>query len=163
MTSLQWVVRAHYRRLLVGSTEQTCFYFANICYTPPPPPTHTHTHTPTPPPPPPPTQKNQNGGDRDDSYMYIFHLWSIPQCFSRESLSHDDVIKWKHFPCYWTFVRGIHRSPVNFSHKGQWRGVLMFSLICAWINGWVNNTVRLVIWDTSRPLWRHCNAKKCWT
>ena len=23
--------------------------------------------------------------------------------------------------------------------KGQWRGALMFSLICFWINGWVNN------------------------
>ena len=31
------------------------------------------------------------------------------------------------------------RSPVNSPHKGQWRGALMFSLICAWINGWVNN------------------------
>ena len=30
-------------------------------------------------------------------------------------------------------------SPVNFPHKGQWRGALMFSLICAWINAWVNN------------------------
>ena len=32
-------------------------------------------------------------------------------------------------------------SPVSgeFPHKGQWRGVLMFSLICARINGWVNN------------------------
>ena len=28
----------------------------------------------------------------------------------------------------------------NFpSHKGQWHGALMFSLICAWINRWVNN------------------------
>ena len=27
----------------------------------------------------------------------------------------------------------------EFPHKGQWRGVLMFSLICASINGWVNN------------------------
>ena len=53
--------------------------------------------------------------------------------------SHDDVIKWKHFPHYWPFVRGIHRSPVNSPHKGQWRGALMFSLICVWINGWVNN------------------------
>ena len=53
--------------------------------------------------------------------------------------SHDDVIKWKHFPRYWPFVRGIHRSPVNSPHKGQWRGALMFSLICDWINGWVNN------------------------
>ena len=31
------------------------------------------------------------------------------------------------------------RSPVNSPHKGQWRGALMFSLICVWINGWVNN------------------------
>ena len=30
-----------------------------------------------------------------------------------QSWSHDDVIKWKHFPCYWTFVWGIHRSSVN--------------------------------------------------
>ena len=52
---------------------------------------------------------------------------------------HDDVIKWKHFPRYWPFVWGIHRSPVNSPHKGQWRGALMFTLICAWINGWVNN------------------------
>ena len=52
---------------------------------------------------------------------------------------HDDVIKWKHFPRYWPFVRGIHRSPVNYQHKGQWRGALMFSLIWAWMNGWVNN------------------------
>ena len=28
---------------------------------------------------------------------------------------------------------------MNSPHKGQWRGALMFSLICAWINGWVNN------------------------
>ena len=45
---------------------------------------------------------------------------------------HDDIIKWKRFPCHWPFVRGIHRSPVNFPHKGQWRGALMFSLICVW-------------------------------
>ena len=53
--------------------------------------------------------------------------------------AHDDVIKWKHFPRYWPFVRGIHRSSVNSPHKGQCSGVLMFSLICARINGWANN------------------------
>ena len=53
-------------------------------------------------------------------------------------LQNDDVIKWKHFPRYWPFVRGIHRWPVNSPHKGQWRGALMFSLICTW-NAWVNN------------------------
>ena len=52
--------------------------------------------------------------------------------------THDDVIKWKHFPQYWPFVRGIHRSPVNSPHKGQWRRALMFSLVCVWIKSWVN-------------------------
>ena len=50
---------------------------------------------------------------------------------------------WRHqmetFPRYWPIVRGIHRLTVNSPHKGQWRGGLMFSLICAWINGRVNN------------------------
>ena len=63
--------------------------------------------------------------------------------------SHDDVIKWKHFPRYWPFVRRIHRSPVNCQHKGQWRGALMFSLICAWINAWLNNR-------EDGDLMRHC-------
>ena len=54
-------------------------------------------------------------------------------------LWHDDVIKWKHFPRNWPFVREIQRSPVNSPHKGQWRGALMFSLICVWINDWENN------------------------
>ena len=53
--------------------------------------------------------------------------------------NHDDVAKWKHFPRYWPFVRGIHQSPVNSPHIGQWRRALMFSLICAWTNGWINN------------------------
>ena len=65
---------------------------------------------------------------REDSY----------ELNNTSSSSHDDVIKWKHFPRYWPFVRGIHRSPVNSPHKGQWRGALMFSMICVWINGWVN-------------------------
>ena len=75
--------------------------------------------------------------------------------------SHDDVIKWKHFPRYWTFVRGIHRSPVNSPHKGQWRRASMVSLICAWINGWVNNGEAGDLtrhWASS--LWRHCNEKQ---
>ena len=72
----------------------------------------------------------------------IYFLWPLPNVSESVSLyslwrhlCHDDVIKWKHFPRYWSFVR----SPVNSPHKGQWRGDMMFSLICAWINGWVNN------------------------
>ena len=68
-------------------------------------------------------------------------LWCIRICACKEATGfplhdlfayHDDVIKWKHFPCNWPFVRGTHRSPVNSPHKGQWRGALMFSLICVW-------------------------------
>ena len=50
---------------------------------------------------------------------------------------------WRHqmetFLRYCPFVRGIHRSQLNSPHKGQWGGALMFSLIYAWINVWVNN------------------------
>ena len=66
------------------------------------------------------------------SDWWLWHLLWIPS-------NHDDVIKWEHFPLYWPFMRGIHWSPVNSRHKGQWRGALKFSLICVWINGWVNN------------------------
>ena len=52
---------------------------------------------------------------------------------------HDDVIKWKHIPRYWLFVRGIHRSPVNSPNKGQWRGALIFSLVSTETIGWVSN------------------------
>ena len=65
--------------------------------------------------------------------------------------NHDDVIKWKHFQRYqrylWLLATGYwplpsvtdHRSPVNSPHKGQWRGAFIFSLVCTWINGWINN------------------------
>ena len=71
--------------------------------------------------------------------------------------TNDDVIKWKHFPRYWPFVRGIHRSPVNSLHKGQWRRALMFSMICA-----LNKRLSKQSWGwwfetPTRSLWRHCN------
>ena len=50
---------------------------------------------------------------------------------------------WRHqmetFSALLAICAGIHRSPVNSPLKGQWRGALMFYLICAWINDWVNN------------------------
>ena len=63
------------------------------------------------------------------------------KCYDDGTRDHlrDDVIKWKRFPRYWSFVKGIHRSPVDSPHKGQWRGALIFSLIYAWTNGWANN------------------------
>ena len=73
--------------------------------------------------------------DQDIFLRYMHNAYSTHAV----NMRHDDVIKWKHFPRYWPFVRGIHRSSVNSAHKGQWRGALMFSMICARINGWVNN------------------------
>ena len=92
-------------------------------------------------------------------WWYVATVWERCDGFER---------KWKlHLPKLWeTFVRnlnsrlacnswwrqqmetfsallalraGNHRSPVNSPHEGQWRGDLMFSLICARINSWVNN------------------------
>ena len=50
---------------------------------------------------------------------------------------------WRHqmetFSALLALWAGNSPVPVNSPHKGQWRGGLMFSLICTWINGWVNN------------------------
>ena len=68
------------------------------------------------------------------------HNFRTNKCFIENTRTlQDDVTKWKHFPRYWPFARGIQRSPVSSPHKGQWHGALMFSLICARKNGWVNN------------------------
>ena len=67
---------------------------------------------------------------------------------------HDDVImiKWKHFPRYWPFARGIH------PHKGQQRRALMFSLICALNKWWSKQSWSWWLETPLRPLWRHCNV-----
>ena len=70
------------------------------------------------------------------SWYHILSVWWFVRiCW----IYHDDVIKWRHFLRHWPFVKGIHRSLVDSPHKGQWRGALIFSLICVWTNGWANN------------------------
>ena len=63
--------------------------------------------------------------------------------FMLQCIHLDDVKRtltwWRHFPRCWPFLRGINRSLVDSPHKGQWRGALMFYLICAWTNAWTNN------------------------
>ena len=50
---------------------------------------------------------------------------------------------WRHqmetFSALLALCAGNSPVPVNSPHKGQWRGALMFSLICVRINDWVNN------------------------
>ena len=74
---------------------------------------------------------------------WVFGLWWL----QLRSQFHDDVIKWKHFPCYWLFVRGIHRGkrPVTQSFD------VFFDLrLSKQSQGWWFGT-------PSRPVWRHCN------
>ena len=58
---------------------------------------------------------------RSTTVLPINHVIQMPQCLSGfvthdysdrplKAVTHDDVIKWKHFPRNWPFVRGIHRS-----------------------------------------------------
>ena len=57
------------------------------------------------------------------------------------------------------FVRVIYRSSVNSPHRGHWRGGLMFPLIYAWINGWVNKSWGWWFETPSRSSWRHWNGQ----
>ena len=69
--------------------------------------------------------------------------WFVPvtifNATSEDTTTHDDVIKWKSFSALLALCAENSPVPVTSPHKGQWRGALMFSLIYAWINEWVNN------------------------
>ena len=72
--------------------------------------------------------------------------------------SHDDVIKWNHFPRYWPFVRvftGHRWIPLTQTIDAE----LWCFLWSA--PDWIIETT--VIWAPSRPLWRHCNARGRWS
>ena len=70
---------------------------------------------------------------------------------------HDDVIKWKHFPRYWPFVRVIHRSLVNSpTQRPVTQSFDVFFDLCK--NKWLSKHSWGWWFETpSRPLWRHCN------
>ena len=58
---------------------------------------------------------------------------------------------------YWPFAPWIHRSPVDFTHKGQWHGALWFSLIVR-LNKRLSKQSRRWWFETSsHSLWRHSN------
>ena len=94
--------------------------------------------------------------DWSKTVFSVFELWMVMKCRDHSGFGlrgrvgwwwptitdgfpsqHVDFIKWKHYPCYWSFVRGIQWSLVDSPQK---RPVTrMFSLICAYTNGWANN------------------------
>ena len=70
---------------------------------------------------------------------------------------HDDVIKWKHFPRHWPFVRGIHRWPVDSLRKTSDAELWCF-LSSAPEQTFEQTIETTAIWDPLHPLWRHCKA-----
>ena len=88
-------------------------------------------------------------------YMWYFHV--DKPTWWRFLSQHDDVIKWKHFPRYWPFVRGINRSPVDYPHKGQCRGALM--LFDRDLRRNRTHYCVSVIWK--KWSWFHCQSHPC--
>ena len=90
----------------------------------------------------------------------LFILHCLKTICHRKTQGHQQPWNWLRFTQYWGFsprivtwwrpqmktfsallgfCEGIHRSLLDSPHKGQSRGALKFSLICAWTNGWANN------------------------
>ena len=68
------------------------------------------------------------------------HIYLIWLCY----LKGDDPELFNSYRPWWrhqieTFSALLAFCAVNSPHQGQCRGALMFSLICAWTNAWVNN------------------------
>ena len=99
------------------------------------------------------------------------HVWKRCRIWGNY---HDDSWNGHFFLRDWPFVRGIHRSPVNSPHA------LMFSLICIWINDWVNNHEAVELrrhrghydvtvitgWSASNPCtccWGYQSGRGLWT
>ena len=94
----------------------------------------------------------------------LSRLWnSLPKCWRRLILhAHmlglrvyklcEDIIKWKQFPCYWPFVRGIKR----LQRPGTRRIDIFFDLH---LNKWLSKQLRRQLFETpSHSLWRLCNV-----
>ena len=89
------------------------------------------------------------------SFIDIHHgntlLWFVNKDLLYIYFVHNDVSRWKYFPRYWPFVRGIHRSPVDSRDKGQGRGALMF--LWSVPEQTVEQTAETpAIWDTIAPI-----------
>ena len=77
----------------------------------------------------------QQAKHNDVQIRFLYDYWDV---------TGSDLYPWWRyqmgiFSALLALCLGIHRLPVNSPHKGQWRWALKFSVICAWIHGWINN------------------------
>ena len=75
--------------------------------------------------------------------ILLYELWNRTSSPALHKNAKPPVAWWRHqmetFSALLAICAGNSLVPMNSQHKGQWRGALMFSLICVWINGWANN------------------------
>ena len=76
-------------------------------------------------------------GTRTDDSLAHRRILFVAQSPSID-IQNYDAIKWKHFLCYCSFVRGIHWPPVDSPHKGTIMRTLDVSLLFDWTNCWAN-------------------------
>ena len=93
----------------------------------------------------------------EDIYYKAISRHNSMQSDYKVGLNHD-VIKWKHFPRYWPFARGIHRWPVDSpSQRPATRCFEVFFDLRP--NKRFSKQSRRRWFETpSRSVWRHCNA-----
>ena len=71
-------------------------------------------------------------------------MW-VPLRVLEYQLKHDDVIKWKHFPRYWPFVRGIHRPRWIPAQRPVTRSFEGFLAATKQLYDWFSPSVRLSV------------------
>ena len=72
--------------------------------------------------------------------VHITEDWESVKLRWRREVEVSGKTWWRHqmetFSTFTDHLCGEFTGPL---HKGQWHGAMIFSLMCAWINGWVNN------------------------
>ena len=84
-------------------------------------------------------------------HVYIFGYIYATVMQHNLNVVHDDVMKWKHFPRYWTFVRGIHRTQASDAELWCFFDLRLNEGLSKQSWNWRFET-------PSRPLWRCSNV-----
>ena len=83
-------------------------------------------------------------------------IMTLTLCWQKDTiLKHDDAIKWKHFPRYWPFVRGIPPQRPVTRRFDVFFDLRLNKRLSKQSWGWLFET-------PSRSLWRHCKIFTLW-
>ena len=98
--------------------------------------------------------------DRRGYTLLSYNMFNVLWCF-QSWFGHDDVIKWKHFPCYWPFVRPFTGSGEFPAQRPVTRSFDVFFDLC------LNKRLRKQSWGwwfetLSRPLWHYNDRAVVW-